>query len=56
MCVDIQIISSTRSYEPVAFEDIPYRYSRAVMMFFAIISLVTSVAAYVFCFITFGGI
>ena len=56
MCVDVQIISSTRSYKSVAFSELPFRCSRAFMMLIAVLACLTSVVAYAFCLLLFGGI
>ena len=56
LCVDIQILISTRAYRPVAFSDLPFRLAKACMMCLGILSVLTSICSYLFCFVVFGGI
>ena len=53
--VDIQIISSTKHYEPIAFAQPPYPWVKPFMLVLGVISLLTSIASYMFCVIYFGG-
>ena len=54
--VDAQILYSIKKYEPVAFNDVPYRWSKPMMLFIATISLMMTVVCYIFCIIVFGGL
>jgi hypothetical protein len=56
VAADLQIIISTRSYEPVAFAKPPYKHSKNIMIALGVIGLLMSVISYVMCFLVFGGI
>lgn len=53
--VDIQIIVSTYTYQPIAFEKLPFRHARTLMLVVAFTSLFMSIITLVFCLLVFGG-
>ena len=53
--VDIQIIVSTYGYKPVAFSKLVHPWARSFFLVMGFLSLATTLIAYVFCLLVFGG-
>lgn len=56
VAADLQIIISTRHYQPVAFAEPPFRHSKTIMLALGVAGLLMSAVSYLFCFIVFGGL
>jgi NO-binding membrane sensor protein with MHYT domain len=55
LTLDMQIIISTWQYKPVAFDALPYKCCKTLMLIFAFASLLISILSYGLCMLVFGG-
>ena len=52
---DLQAISSTWDYKPIAFSEMPNRWSQKLMLAIGFVSLGMSVISYILCLLVYGG-